>query len=123
MQARSLFDGFVDRVRRAQVDETLARLHIAAERFDLAYQAADRAVHTLQKGGEGALLAEALTTQGLVLCRLGRRREAKRVLDRASRVAETCGDSEGAGLALLVIIEQMGDQLDDVERLEMAVQL
>lgn len=123
VRASRLFDGFADKVRRAQVDETLAQLHIAAGRFNLAEQAIRRAVDSLGTGGEEALLAEALTTQGLVLCRLGRPREGKRVLDRANRVAESCGDSHGAGHALLIVIEEMCDQLEDDERLELAVRL
>ena len=123
VRARKLFDGFGDKVRRAQVDDTLARLHIAAGRFDLAEQSIVRAVETLETGGEEALLAEALTTHGIVLCRLGRHREAKRVLDRANRVAESCGDSEGAGCALLIVIEEMCEQLEDDERLELGAKL
>ncbi len=93
--ARKLFDGLDDKVRRAQVDETLAQLHVAAGRFDLAEMAILRAVESLGTGGEEALLAEALTTHGVILCRLGRNREAKRVLERSNRMAESCGDREG----------------------------
>ncbi len=107
IRARRLFDSFADKARGAQVDETLAQLHLAAERPDLAEQAITGAVHRLQTGGEEALLAEALRTQGVVLCRLGRRGEGKRVLERASRVAESCGDTEGAGRALLILIEEI----------------
>jgi TolB-like protein/predicted negative regulator of RcsB-dependent stress response len=123
VRARKLFDAFADKVRRAQVDETLAQLYLAGERFDLAQQAIAQAVETLETGGEEALLAEALTTRGIVLCRLGRHREAKRVLDRANRVAESCGDSEGAGCALLIMIEEMCEQLEDDERLELGTRL
>jgi hypothetical protein len=77
----------------------------------------------LEAGGEDALLAEALSTQGLVLCRVGRHREARRVLERAYRVAEHCGDGEGAGRALLIVIEEMCDQLEEDERLEAGVKL
>ncbi|MGH9908125.1 MAG: tetratricopeptide repeat protein, partial [Pyrinomonadaceae bacterium] len=78
VRARKLFDSFADKVRRAQVDDTLALLYVAAERLELAEQSISRSVKMLEKGGEEALLAESLTTQGLVLCRLGRHREAKR---------------------------------------------
>ncbi len=123
IRARRLFDGFADKVRGAQVDETLAQLHLAAERPDQAEQAITRAVQRLQVGGEDALLAEALTTQGVVLCRLGRQGEGKRVLERASRVAESCGDIEGAGRALLILVEEMAQILDDDERLEVGSRL
>ncbi len=121
--ARKLFDGFADKVRRAQVDETLAQLNIAAERFDLAEQCILRSVETLETGGEEALLAESLTTQGLVFCRLSRHREAKQILSRAHEVAERCGDGEGAGRPLLIMIEEMFEQLADDERLELGARL
>jgi len=122
-RARILFESFADRVKSAQVADTLARLYIDAGRFELAGQTIVRAVETLEKGGEEALLAEALTTQGIALCRLKRHREAKRVLDRANRVAESCGDSEGAGYALLIMIEEMCEQLENDERMEIAARM
>ncbi len=121
--ARKLFDGLNDKVRRAQVDETLAQLHAAGCKFDLAEQAILRAVESLGKGGEEALLSEALTTHGMILCRTGRHRQAKRVLERSNRMAESCGDREGAGRALLILIEEMCEELDDGERLELGVRL
>ena len=122
-RARMLFEGFADTVRSAQVDDTLARLHINARRFDLAEQSTLRAIETLEIGGDQALLAEALTTHGIVLCRLNRHREAKRILDRANRVAESCGDTEAAGCALVIMIEEMCEQLEDDERLELGARM
>ena len=121
-RARKLFEDFGDQVRRAQVDETLAQLYLASGQLELAEPAVKLAVETFETGGEEALLAEALTTHGLVLCRLGRRHEAKPLLERARRVAERCGDSEGAGRPLLILIEEMCDQLGDNERREIGAQ-
>jgi len=121
-RARKLFEDFGDQVRRAQVDETLAQLYLASGQHELAEQAVKLAVETFETGGEEALLAEALTTHGLVLCRLGRRHEAKPLLERARRVAERCGDSEGAGRPLLILIEEMCEQLGDNERREIGAQ-
>ena len=121
-RARVLFEEFGDQVRRAQVDETIARLRIACHRYDLAENAIKLGVDTLEHTGEDGLLAEALTTQGLIMCRLGRRQEAKPVLERARRLAERCGDREGAGRALLILIEEMCDQLPDDERREIGAQ-
>ena len=59
----------------------------------------------------------------MVLCRLGRYREAKRILDRAHQVADSCGDSDGAGRAILIVIEEMCNQLDDDERLDLGARL
>jgi TolB-like protein/tetratricopeptide (TPR) repeat protein len=122
-RARKMFDGFADKVRSAQVDDSLARVHLAAGRLDLAEHAIVQAVGTLETSRREALFAEALRTRGLVLCKLGRQREAKRVLDRAYQVAERCGDSEGAGSTLLIVIEEMYEQLEDDERVEMGVRL
>ena len=122
-RARRLFDGFSDHVRRAQVDETLARLHIAAQRFQSAEEAASRAVETLESGDEEALLAEALTTRGLVLYKLDRNSEAKGALEGAYRVAERCGDHEGAGRALLIVVEEMCENLGVDERGELRARI
>jgi signal transduction histidine kinase/FixJ family two-component response regulator len=121
-RARGILEEFGDHVRRAQVDETLAQLYLASEQYDLAERSIKLAVDALETSGEDALLAEALSTQGLVLCRLGRRYEAKPSLERARRLAERCGDHEGAGKSLLILIEEMCEQLGDDERRELGAQ-
>lgn len=123
MGARRLFASLDDNAKRAQVDETLAQLHLAAEQFDLAEQAARRAVETLEAGGEEALLTESLTTRGRILLRIGRQREAKRVLNRAVEVAERCGDGDGAGRALLVLIEELASFLEKDECVELGARV
>jgi tetratricopeptide (TPR) repeat protein len=123
VRARKLFAALDDKRRCAQVDDSLAHLHLAAGRFELAEQCAGKAVKALETGGLESSLAESLTTQGLVLCKLGRHREAKRILDRATQIADRCGDSEGACTALLTVIEEMGAQLDKEESVELAAQL
>ncbi|HEV7681034.1 MAG TPA: ATP-binding protein [Pyrinomonadaceae bacterium] len=121
-RARKLFEELGDQVRRAQTDETLAQLYLASEQYDLAEKSVSRAVETMEATAEEALLAETLTTHGLVLCKLGRRHEAKPILHRARRVAERCGDYEGAGRALLILIEEMCEQLGEDERQEIGAQ-
>jgi signal transduction histidine kinase/ActR/RegA family two-component response regulator len=121
-RARERFDDLGDSVGCAQVDETLAQLYLANKQHTLAERSVRQAVDTLERTGENALLAEALSTQGLVLCRLGRRHEAKPSLERARRVAERCGDYEGAGKSLLILIEEMCDQLGNDERREIGSQ-
>ena len=49
MRARVRFDRFRDDVRRAQVNETLARLYIFTERYDLALECVSDAVLVLEK--------------------------------------------------------------------------
>jgi signal transduction histidine kinase/ActR/RegA family two-component response regulator len=121
-RARTLFSGLADTIGCAQVDETMAQLYLGSGDYQSAKQSIELAVNTLEGSGEDALLAEALTTQGLVLCRLAHRQEAKPILERARRVAERCGDREGAGRALLILIEEMCDQLADDERREIGAQ-
>ncbi len=121
-RARGLFNKLGDAIGCAQVDETLAQLFLASDRHNSAECAIKRAVETLEGSGEDALLAEALTTRGLILCRLGHKQTAKPIIERARRVAERCGDREGAGRALLILIEEMCEQLADDERREIGAQ-
>lgn len=121
-RARRLFEMLHDNVRRAQVDETLAQLYLASEKYDLAERSINSSVDTLETSGEEAFLAEALITRGIVLCKLGKKHEAKPNLERAQRVAERCGDYEAAGRALLILIEEMCEQLADDERREIGAQ-
>src|SRR5262245_10433162 len=121
-QARKLFEHLHDHVRRAQVDETIAQLHLSSGKYEQAEQSINLSIEALEISGEDAFLAEALTTKGLVLCRLGRKPEAKPSFERAQRVAERCQDSETAGQALLIMLEEMCDQLADDERREIGAQ-
>src|ERR1044072_1363617 len=86
-RARTLFSQLGDSVGCAQVHETLAQLHLISGKHAVPSDAIDLAVRALETSGEDALLAEALTTQGLIVCRLGRRQEAKPILEPARRVA------------------------------------
>ncbi|MGH9900833.1 MAG: sigma 54-interacting transcriptional regulator, partial [Pyrinomonadaceae bacterium] len=73
------------------------------------------AVNTLERGGEQSLLAEALTTHGIALARLGRPQHSRAALERAVEVARTAGDSDGAGQAALALIEELNDHLNPDE--------
>ena len=123
IRARNLFEVLCDQVKQAQVNDTLARLHIAAHRYKHADQCISRSIAILEAGGEDALLAQSLRTKGLVLCRLSEYRAAKKVLERAQQVAEHCGDIEGGGRAILVLIEEMRAELSDEELMELGAQL
>lgn len=118
IRSRRLFDGFGDKVRCAQVDETMAQLHLAAGEIELAEQVILRSVETLDLGGEDPILAESLRTQGVVLCKLGRYREAQRVLERAQQVAEHCGDMDGAERARVIKVEVIDHLSLELKRLE-----
>ena len=76
-RARKLFELLHDSVRCAQVDETLAQLYIASDRYDLAERAINLSIDTLEISGEDAFLVEALTTRaGIVLCRFRKKKRS-----------------------------------------------
>ena len=122
-RARRAFDSFGDRIRRAQVDDSLAHLYLAQGRPELAHEVINYAVLVTEKGDEDLLLAEALMTKGLIYCRLGRYGDGKRVLEEAHRLAFRCGEGEGAGRALLILIEEVGDILEHEDRQRIGQQL
>src|SRR5256712_5486731 len=109
-RARHLFFAQNDVGAVAQVDDTRARTLLAEGHVAEAQRVARNAARTLEKGDEQAVLAEALTTHGIALARLGDYPKAKRELQRAIEVAETAGDPEGAGRAKLSIIEELSGQ-------------
>ena len=110
-RARYLFLKLNDRGTAAQVDDTRARTLLAEGHIADAERLARSAVRVLEKGDQQALLAEALTTQGVALARLGNRPRARVLLERAIEVAETTGDLEGAGRARLSIIEEFAEKI------------
>jgi CheY-like chemotaxis protein len=110
-RARTLFFNANDCGSVAQVDDTRARVFLAEGKNLEAERTTRSAVRTLGRGGEQALLAEALTTRGIALARIGRHRQSLNVLRQAVQVAETAGDLEAAGRALLSIVEEPDAQL------------
>ena len=110
-RARRLFFRLKDTVHSAQVDETRARVFIAAGRYAEAERLARTAAGILSKGGELALLSETLITHGVALARLGRHVPARSAFLRAQEMAERAGDLEDAGLASLSLIEELGAEL------------
>jgi len=123
LRSERLFECFFDNVRGAQVKETLARLYIETEQYSRARESIERAVETLEVTGGEAFLSEALTTAGIVAVRQGRYSDAEKNFEAAYRVAERCGDNEGAGRALLILFEEMGTRLEEPEKLQIAEKL
>jgi tetratricopeptide (TPR) repeat protein len=113
--ARRLFVRLKDGAHAAQVDETRARALLAESRFPEAERIARQAINALQKGDEHALLTEALTTHAVTLARTNRIAPAKAALQCAVEMAEQSGNTEGASLALLTMIEELIDHLSDAE--------
>jgi TolB-like protein/Tfp pilus assembly protein PilF len=123
LRARRLFDGFSDILGTAQVNETLTRLYIETKRYQCAKEAIEQAVAILVPTDAEAVLAEALITCGVVAARQGRYNDGKRSFEAAFNIAERCSDGEGAGRALLTLVEELGDRLDEVEKLQISEKL
>nr|QEO73719.1 TPR repeat-containing protein [uncultured bacterium] len=110
-RAQALFTSMKDDVHTAQVDDTRARVLLAEGRTTEAERLIRSAVQILERGDQQSLLAEALTTHGIVLARMGSQEAARRELQRAVEAAQGAGDTEAEGLAVLTIIEELGEHL------------
>jgi tetratricopeptide (TPR) repeat protein len=115
LKARRVFEHLDDHIRCAQADDSLARLYFEQGRLTEARTAIERSIQTMETGDEDALLAESLTTKGVIYCALKRYNEAQKALDGAFRLASRCGDTEGAGRSLLVMVEEMASMLEREE--------
>jgi ActR/RegA family two-component response regulator len=76
-----------------------------AERF------ARRAVQALKRGGEQAVLAEALTTHGKALARLKQTHVARATLDLAVEISQNAGNPDRGGIAAVTAIEELNSSL------------
>jgi tetratricopeptide (TPR) repeat protein len=92
----------------AYVDETRASVLLAEGRYREADRVIDGVVRYLEPGGESALLAEALTIQGVVRARLAAHENSIEILRRALKVAQDSGAQTHAALAALALIEEHG---------------
>lgn len=92
----------------AQVDETRARVLIAEKQYREASKIIAGAVKALEQGGEAALLADALTIQGIAWARLGGHESSINILRRAANVAEESGALSNAATAMMTLIEEHG---------------
>jgi tetratricopeptide (TPR) repeat protein len=115
LRSLSYFEALSDIVHPACVKETLARLYVATNQYQLARQNIDDAVQVLEKIHGEAVLAEALTTSGIVLSRLANFSDAKKRFEAAYKVSERCGDREGAKRAMVSMFEEMRNHLDRAE--------
>jgi tetratricopeptide (TPR) repeat protein len=109
--ARQLFAGLRDPGSVAQVDETRARVLLAEGRNKEAERVVRSAVAALSAGDQQGWLAEALTTHGTALARMGHAEQARIALERAFDVAEQAGELEGAGRAELTMIEELSEHM------------
>ncbi|HEX8286013.1 MAG TPA: helix-turn-helix domain-containing protein [Pyrinomonadaceae bacterium] len=93
----------------AQVDETRARVLVAERKYREADRVMAGVIKTLEQSGEAALLADALTLQGMIWAGLGRGEGSVGILRHAIRVAREAGANTQAGMAALTLIEAHGE--------------
>ncbi len=110
-RARLLYRSLKDQGSVARVDETRAQTLLFQGRTREAERFAKSAVEVLTHGGEQSALAEALTTHGKALARLGRYDQAHIAFKRAIEVAQVAGDPDSGGIAALTTVEELGTQL------------
>lgn len=119
-RARRIFERFDDTGNLAQVDETRARVLVAEQRYREANRIISGVIQTFEQGAEHAMLADALTIQGVVWARLGVDESSIGILRRAISVAQDSGSSTNAALAALTLIEEHGrERLSEAELYEL----
>lgn len=110
-RARRILLNLKDKGTVAQVDETRARVFIAQGEYSEAERTIRAAVRALDEGDRQSLLADALTTHGIALARLGYYENSRLNLYRAIETSYHCGATNNAGLAALTLIEELSDHL------------
>jgi tetratricopeptide (TPR) repeat protein len=106
--AQLIFTKLKDPGNLAQVDETRARVLVAERKYREADRIIAGVIKTFEAGGESAMLADALTVQGVVWARLGGSEGSVNILKRAMEVAQQSGALTQAGQAALTLIEEHG---------------
>lgn len=106
-RARSLHLSVGDHGGAAGAEDTRAQAFLLEGKYEQAEKAARSAVRSLKRGGEQALLAEALTTYGKALARLKQTQMAKTALDQAIEIAQTAGNPDRGGIAAVTAIEEL----------------
>jgi len=110
-RARSLHLSVGDYGGAAGAEDSRAQAFLLEGKYDLAEKAARSAVRAMKRGGEQALLAEALTTHGKALARLKQPHVAKTTLDHAVEIARTAGSPNAGGIAAVTAIEELNSYL------------
>ncbi len=107
-RAQLIFTKLKDPGNLAQVDETRARVLVGEKKYRDADRIIAGVIKTFEKGGEAALLADALSIQGVVWARLGAHEASLNILREAVKVAQESGALTQAGHAALTLIEEHG---------------
>jgi tetratricopeptide (TPR) repeat protein len=107
-RAQTIFTRLKDAGSLAEVDESRAHVLVAEGNYREASRILAGAVKTFEQSGESALLADALTLQGVVWARLRMFEKSAAALRRASEMAEGLGALTSAGQASLTLVEEHG---------------
>ncbi len=107
-RAQLIFTQLKDTGNLAQVDETRARVLVAEKKYRDAERIIAGVIKTFEQGGELALLADALSIEGVVWARLRAHEASLKILREAIKVAEESGALTQAGHAALTLIEEHG---------------
>jgi tetratricopeptide (TPR) repeat protein len=99
----------------AQVEETRARVYVAEQHYHAARRVIIGVVETFERGGESALLADALIIKGTIQARLGDEKESLHTFRSAIRIAKDAGALSNAGRAAVSMIEEHGKRQSDAE--------
>jgi tetratricopeptide (TPR) repeat protein len=115
-RAQLIFERVKDTGFLAYVNETRARVLVAERHYKEANRTIASAIQTLEKSNEYAMLADALTIQGVIWSRIGLHESSIHVLRHAISVAQDSGAHSNAGRAALSLIEEHGkERLSETE--------
>jgi tetratricopeptide (TPR) repeat protein len=107
-RAHSFLEKVKDIGLLTQVEETRARVFLAEERYEEARRVIIGVVNIFEKGGEQALLANALTIKATIQARIGDNDYSLHTFRRAINIAENAGALSNAGRAALSMLEEHG---------------
>jgi tetratricopeptide (TPR) repeat protein len=107
-RAQFIFTRLKDIGSLAQVDETRARVLVAEQKYREANRIIGSVIKTFEAGDESALLADALTLQGIIWARLGGLDSSADIMRRAMKIAQQSGAHTQAGQAAMTLIEEHG---------------
>jgi tetratricopeptide (TPR) repeat protein len=110
-RARRIFASLKDKNATAQVDETRARVFLKQKRNGEAEKIARSSVRNLENSERPSLLAEALTTHGTALARLGYYSAALETFRRAIDLSQRIGSINRAAETSLTVFQEMGESL------------
>ena len=110
-RALSLMKTLNDQGGTAMVEDARAQTFLMEGKNADAERTAREAVKVLSGGGEQGVLAEALTTYGKALARLGKIDDSKLNLEKATEIAQTAGDPNRGGIAAVTAIEELNRNL------------